>query len=378
MKCLHICNALILSKVHENLYKQLDQLGIDQTIYYSVRPNQEEKIARYKENSTLPIVESLPMKRIHRLLFRNKITHLYSSLIAKVDIQQYQVMHATTLFSDGALALKLYKAYNIPYIVSVRGADVNSFSKYRKDLYPLAKEIIGNASRIIFISKSLENTFFKLSFAKSNALELRKKSMVINNGLDTYWLNNITPKKDQPPTELLYIGDFSKNKNVVRLIQAFLEISAQKSNFHMNIVGKGGGHETKILNLVESNNSKITYHGVIYDKAKLKEIYVQSHIFAMPSISETFGLVYVEALSQGLPIVCSKNQGVDNTFGPLVGEFVDSKSTASIRSGIERIIDNYPAYAVDTIDFSKFEWRHIAQRYQSIYQEIVVGHTFNI
>ena len=42
--------------------------------------------------------------------------------------------------------------------------------------------------------------------------------------------------------------------------------------------------------------------------------YKSAHIFVMPSLTETFGIVFIEALSQGLPLIYTKGQGIDGYF----------------------------------------------------------------
>jgi len=73
----------------------------------------------------------------------------------KIDIQ-----YATTLFSDGALAYKIYNNFKIPYIVALRSTDINLFLKVRPDLYVLDKNILLNAQKNIFISPLLKKLFF--------------------------------------------------------------------------------------------------------------------------------------------------------------------------------------------------------------------------
>ena len=67
---------------------------------------------------------------------------------------------------------------------------------------------------------------------------------------------------------------------------------------------------------------------------------VNSDVFAMVSHHETFGLVYIEALSQGLPVLFTQGQGIDGTFSELVGVAARPSSVAGIRRGLEQIIDN--------------------------------------
>ena len=90
----------------------------------------------------------------------------------------------------------------------------------------------------------------------------------------------------------------------------------------------------------------------------------------MPSHSETFGLVYLEALSQGLPVLCSENQGIDGLFQNKVGEFVDPKSVESIASGLQRIIGDYSSFDLGIIDFAAFNWESISQTYLNIYKDV--------
>ena len=371
MKCLHICNDLIGSKVHENLYAELTCLGVEQTVFYSTRPEQEKKVADYKRSSKFDIVDSKAMKRYHRALFRKKIRFLYKELIGRVDIGEYGLMHATTLYSDGALALKINQIWGIPYVVGIRGSDVNSFSKYRPDLRDVAKKVLKNASKIVFVSSSIENTFHNLSFIKPITEILSSKTVTMGNGIDDFWLKNITGRRSLQPSRILYIGNFTRNKNVKRLIKAILGLHERHKAIHLDIVGKGGADEKKIIELASLHKDIITYHGPIYDKERLKEIYQNAHIFAMVSKSETFGLVYLEALSQGLPILCTKDQGIDHTFAHKIGEFVDPESISSIQDGLHKILTNYEAYSSEAIDFSVYDWKRIAKRYYEIYEKII-------
>ena len=62
----------------------------------------------------------------------------------------------------------------------------------------------------------------------------------------------------------------------------------------------------------------------------------------MPSFHETFGLVYIEAMSQGLPIIYTKGEGIDGYFKEAtVGYSVNPKDVKNIVKKIEMIIHNY-------------------------------------
>ena len=371
MNCLHICNDYLGSKVHDNLYKNLKTLHIQQTIYHPLRKHNISKTCLNKDNLVEDIIISKVLHSSHPLFFKKKINFLFKDMSSKLDLKTFDIVHATTLFSDGALALKIYLEYKTPYIVAIRGTDINLFLKYRLDLYPLAKKIIENAKKIIFISNSLKFNFNHSFFAKILNSTYQKKISVIPNGIDSYWLQNIKAKSNiDKPKNFLYVGKFDKNKNVLKLIDAFLQF-ASENDYTLNLVGKGGAQETKIKELSYKFPSKIVFHGPIYDKVELEKVYQSNDIFAMISISETFGLVYVESLTQGLPILFTQNQGIDGTFQENIGLSVDPKSIGSIKKAMEHMVVNYNNFQLNKVDLSRFSWTEIAKKYKILYQGLI-------
>lgn len=125
-----------------------------------------------------------------------------------------------------------------------------------------------------------------------------------------------------------------------------------------------------VKDIAYKNPETIIYHGKIYDKAILKDIYSRCSVFAMPSHHETFGLVYLEALSQHLAIVYTKGQGVDGMLDERVGEAVRASSKVDIKRAIDKIFRHRNDYlAAEVVDFSQFRWDAIASRYVEMYDK---------
>ena len=365
MKILHISNDFLNSRVHSNLYKQIDNFGFEQVVFCPLRnKNQIDKNIIRFENSNSKIIYSRVISNFHRYFFRNKINFLYSDLIKNINPNQIDVQHATTLFSDGALAYRLYVRFDIPYIVTVRNTDVNLFLNLRPDLYLMAKKILKNASNIVFISRSLKTLFFKNFYFKKIENKLSNKIKVIPNGIDDFWLKNITIPKKKSRLCFLFIGKFDKNKNVLNLIKALRFLREKHDDVELNLVGGGGSNHKKILKVI-TKNSWISYHGQINNKKRLKNIYNQNDFFLMPSKRETFGLVYIEALSQGLPILYSKNQGVDGLFNTPIGLATNASKNKNIFISIEKLIFNSNDYKANIINlnFNEFSWKGILENY---------------
>lgn len=367
---LHICNDFSLTKVHSNLYKSIDELNIPQIIFNPVR--EATPIGNNNINfktSYSKILYSKKLKKAHKILYRNKISYLCDDLISKIDITKITISHATTLFSDGGISYLLKKKYNIPYIVAVRSTDLEVFLKFRPDLIFMAKEILNEAEQIIFISDSLQNKFFKHPLILGNKDALKNKSKIIYNGINDFWLDNQKKKKEIVPFKILYVGRLIPRKNLIKLATVIINLNKSGYNLQLNIVGSGGKDEQKIKELSINNKNSINLIGSVNDKNKLKQIYNENHIFAMPSKGETFGLVYIESLSQGLPLLYLENDGIDKVFNFPVGEKCKIDDYEQIKISLINLIDNYKVYNLDKIDFSLFRWSNIATKYTQLYNK---------
>ncbi len=373
MRILHICNDFCGSKVHANLYKRLDELNVEQTIFTYYRGTGKEEKNQFEALHTSFIYKGI-LRIWHRLFYHLKIRKVYSELKKEIIPLDYDLIHATTLFSDGAIAYQLHKEFNLPYIVTVRNTDVNTFLGIAPHTWLMGLKILRNAQRIIFISKALQGKFCKHIAIRRILPDIQNKFVLQPNGIDDYWLNNINRIERTISYNVIYVGRFDRNKNVVRLIKAVLNLRQLFPDLRLHLVGGGGSKEREVLRMIDNHPDCLFYQGQISDKDKLKELYRQCSIFAMPSIHETFGLVYIEALSQNLAILYTRGQGVDGMFDRSVGEAVNPQSIKSIENGLKKYFEQPSAYhPYNIIDFDEFRWEKIAGRYKKIYEKALVN-----
>ncbi|MCF6242162.1 MAG: glycosyltransferase family 4 protein [Bacteroidales bacterium] len=285
----------------------------------------------------------------------------------KQNILDYSLIHAHNLFVDSAIAYKISQKYKIKYITAVRNADLK-YLKYMPFLYFFGKKILNKSERIICISPSIKQKIIK----KYHKIpDLTNKIIVIPNGIDDAFLNNKPNKISTPqvPIKLLYVGSFLKQKNIHQIIKL---VNKKNKLLKLTLIGGGGNYEKKIFKLIKSSTG-IAYRGKINSKIELTKIFRKSDIFIMPSVNETFGLVYAEAMSQGLPIIYSLNTGFDNFFTDgTVGYPVNSNDINDYLNKINLIIKNYDKIAKNCIAKSKlFNWHDIAKKYINIYQNLI-------
>lgn len=372
MRILHVANDYSGSSVYKHLVSALDENGITQKVYVPLRDPKlisKNKVDFKVENSRL--IYRVILNTYTRLNYFFKVKKITSDLISQVKIAEFDIIHAHTWYSDGGVAYDLYKTYKIPYIVTVRNTDINLFFKYFIHLREKALHILLNAQKIIFISPVYKARLFSHLYFMKYLKVLEGKVEVIPNGINKFWLNNLRTENTglhQPP-QLLYIGRFMKNKNVLSIINSVIYLNEIGINCCMNLVGGGEGKYCKeVMKMVNKYADLIKYHGYVEDLELLKALYRESDIFVMPSKAETFGLVYIEAISQNLPVLFSKGEGIDGLFPPVIGESVDPNVENDITCKLKKIITNYGDYKFDpTKLLSPFNWDLVAKRYEGIY-----------
>lgn len=371
IKLLYISEDYLNTKVHHNLCNHLSSLGVEVTVFTVLRASSAfQNIDSSFEDIKYNVVKYQfdGNEKRYKYDFRYKVNNKYSYLKQNVDISQYDIVIAGTLFIEGAIALRIKNEFHIPYIVCVRGTDVNFYFHKIVHLWLLGRDIVKSASKVIPITKSIRQALMNKLALIGIKSEVDVKCDYVNNGIDQIWINNYTLKKNvDSPRKLLFIGHLEKNKNIIRLQKAVISLIAKYPDIKLTIIGGASDCYEEVMSLCKSYPNNFEYLGKIYDKQKLLKIVRGQDIFAMVSHSETFGLVYIEALSQGLPVLYTKGQGIDGVFNKRVGEAVNSQNIDSIISGLERLLTHYNDYEpLSREEVASFSWIEIANRYKEI------------
>lgn len=368
-KVLHICSYYIGTKLYQKLFDSLEKLKIEEDAYVFVDKKHETK-------QELPsnVYISKCYNKFDRLFFHIKHTKVLKDIKSKLEIKIYDIMHAHSLFSNGYIAYKLYQKYDIPYIVAVRNTDLNLFFDKLIHLRPMGVNILRNAKRVIFISEPYKKYTIDKFIPEKFKKEIESKSVVIPNGIDQFWLNNKFKDRIRPQNnklKLIYAGSINANKNIHTTTKACELLIKQGYEVSYKIIGKIAD---KKYNDFINKYSFIKY--IPYcQKEDLINHYRNSDIFVMPSKYETFGLVYAEAMSQGLPIIYTRGQGFDGQFDDgEVGYSVQYDSAEEIVDRVKDILDKYEIISRNCIKkVDRFDWDKIAKEYIDIYKGICLN-----
>ena len=296
MKILHINSYYSHRAFYKNLYDRQKSNGMDIEVYVPVPEN--------FLSSNLTLGEYTNISRNHgkydRLIFQIKQSKIFDDIVKTYDINKFSLLHAHSLFTNGNIAYQLKKLFNVPYIVAVRDTDVNVFFKYMFHLRRLGVEILKEADKVIFLSETYRSYVIKNYIPNGIKKEITDKSKIIPNGIDDFWLQNKgTSKilKEPKKINILTVGVVSRRKNQLTTTKAIKLL--QEKGYEIKYTIVGNIKDKKIYQKIK-DLACIQYIPHTTCKEELLKIYRTNDIFAMPSITETFGLVYREAMSQGL------------------------------------------------------------------------------
>ena len=143
-------------------------------------------------------------------------------------------------------------------------------------------------------------------------------------------------QQKSPIRNLFSAGRLHTSKGYTYLIEAMRNLSADGYDLKLTIAGDG----PEMQNLVRQRDTLNLQNNVefIGVSDNVDELMRQADLYVLPSISETFGIVLLEAMASGLPIVATKTNGPLEIFDNSTAILVDSKSGTALSKGIQMAI----------------------------------------
>lgn len=373
MKVLQIANDYFGTKLYASLFHALENEGIDNMIFVPVKKTDrhgKEKAGEQYHTSSLTV--SPCFSETDRFLFFSKQKKILKSMKSLIDFDNISTVHAHTLFSAGYAAMKIKEQYGKPYIAAVRNVDVNVFFKKMKFLHHTGIHIMKEASAVIFLSPAYKKSVLDQYVPMKYREEIRKKCYVIPNGISSFFLSQKSEVKhlENGRIRLIYAGEINRNKNLTETIEAVKILKKRGYDVRYTAVGdltdRRCGHLTADKNMI--HKPKCSHEELI-------KYYREADIFVMPSHTETFGLVYAEAMSQGLPVIYTKGQGFDGQFPQGEAGFgVSGYDASELADRIIEISQKYSVMSENAVNgSSKFDWRLIADKYAAMYKRYTAG-----
>lgn len=361
----HINSYFFSNKLHFQLVKKIASNQIKQNVFIPI-----EKKFKYKQIMPIngvkfTIIEAFT--KYDKYIWPFKIFKIWLKLRTSLKNNNIRLIHAHSLFVNGSLALLANYFFKTPYIVTIRNSDINTFISRSIVFREIGKLILNKAELITTLSHSYFNFQLKKFYSTAYFKSIQTKHFVIPNGADDFWFDNKYKNKGIDATlRVLFVGLVAENKNLDAVIITCEKLYERGINLELHIAGDGRRlEEFKKKNL----NFPIYFYGHISDKYELLGIYRKCHILFVPSFTESFGIVYIEAMTQSLPVIYTKNQGFDGFFeSGKFGFAVNPKDYIEMAEAILKITKNYIYFSKNSYEMADhFKWDKPIQKLSEIY-----------
>lgn len=235
-----------------------------------------------------------------------------------------------------AYLLKLF--HGIPYVVSLRGADVPGFSEKYDTFYLFAKPLV----RFLWhrAAKVIPNSLGITKLAKMT--DPNQSMEIIENGVDTEKFHPKSEGKSYSPIIFLSTSRLTPRKGIHHLIEAFA-VAVKHARVPLELYLVGDGEQRTML---EERVKELGIEGQVkflgrINHVELSVIYQQAHVFVLPSKNEGMSNAALEALASGLPLVVSGTGGMEElvTDGKN-GLFIDPELTAPFAEALVSLAQN--------------------------------------
>lgn len=356
-------SALDLSKYNVQeigLAKGLLKLGISVDIYSRYANIKNENIFKKVENNhinLIPIAGSNVKGRmidfsLKQRIFNNKYdivqTHEYSQFMTPFIIKWAKNTKATTVLYQGAY--EKYSGYKA-IIQKIYNKTFTDTMNNNCDYYFAKTE----AAQRYLINNGLEKNNHILPVG----LDFSKR---FHNYKDIGTIKKFRSKFDYL---LLYIGKIEERRNPSFIIDVLYTLSSH--NLGLLLVGQGadtGNLVTKIDKL-KLNSQVLIIEGIPNDQ--LKQIYELADLFLLPSLYEPFGMVILESLYFGLPVLASKTAGPLDIIKDEKLGFCSELNPQSWAHHVKTYLkmNNQKDFRKKYI-ISNYDWDKIAEKYLNI------------
>lgn len=304
----------------------------------------------------------------HREAFANGIQKLYDQYMKgnKPDI-----IHAHCCVWAGYAAMKLSEQIGIPYVVTEHAT---LFQLHRDEISEkndkVIRKIFQKAARVICVS----GAFAKL--IESYRPDIDVVGNVVN-------CDAFVPRADSEKHRgirfltVCYMEEEAQlyKKGIDILIQAWTEVVKKYTDVKL-VIGGGGSAKTKVEQWVEEHgiSKYVEFTGALDRKQVIQEMQ-SCDCFVLPSRYETFGVVYVEAMACGKPVIAVANGGPDDFVKPFNGFLIEPDVKELVQAFYEMIGhltrgNYYQEEKISNYIKSKFSYEAIAEQLEAIYNSI--------
>ena len=280
------------------------------------------------------------------------------------------LIHAHNALYAGLLASQIKNRFGVPYVITEHSS-AYAFGLVRKSQMLHVKEAFLNADKRLVVSTSLGSVLENLMG------DYVCPWVYVPNVLDEIFerqaFNSAPKRQSDKAFRFLTIGKLSEGKGQRDLLKAFALKFRGKSAVQLRIGGAGPLRKQLDKQAVELGvDNQLRFLGRL-DREQVRFEMKSCHAFVLPSHYETFGVVLIEALSFGKPVISTRCGGPEEIVNPRNGVLVSTKDIVGLGKAMEAMqinINKYDNFWIQQDCMSRFGENAVMGKLSNIYAEV--------
>lgn len=367
----------VRNKVHGSFFKEqaleLQKAGVKVTVAYNevwpltmLGKIHEEKGLKYNVEDGLNTYRYknynyIPKNPLMFKVFNKRMEKLYKEIVKKEGA--IDIIHAQSSLWGGISAAYIAEKYNIPLVITEHSS-VERGPYVKKSYIPFICDSYKKAQKVITVGNGLKNEIESLSG--------RQDIEVIGNLVD---LSKFTIKKRIKNEKFIFfsLAFLEGEKGFDTLIKSFAKKFKDKEA--VLYIGGDGSQRSWLEALTVENGVKdqIIFLGAL-SRDDVSKWMNKCDCFVLPSRYETFGVVYIEALASGRPVIGALNGGAEDIINNLNGYLIPIDDIDILAEKMIEVYDNIESYDEEEIRIDclkRFSPKVIVNKIISVYKEVL-------
>lgn len=285
------------------------------------------------------------------------------------------LIHAHVAVPDGAAAALASRHVGVPWVLTVHGADVDTTIGRSPALRKLVVDTCNAARAAMVVSTSLRDELTEAGVRPSQLT-------VIANGIDPEEMEAAPPAGELARGRwIVAVGNLIPRKAFDDLVRALSRLAPAYDDVSLAIVGDGPerGRLTALVDQL-GLTSRVVFFGK-QPPGRTQRVMAAADVFVLPSWREAFGIVYLEAMALGRPVIACRGKGIgisDVIEDGVTGILAEPRHPDGLAAALRRVLDG-PEQAREmglrarAVALERYTWARNAEAVARVYERVLSG-----
>lgn len=282
-----------------------------------------------------------------------------------------QLLHAHVTLPAGLAAVLLGGLYGLPVVLTEHAGPFAALVPTRLRRW-LARYTLGRAQAILPVSRALQ-----AQVAPYAPPKVAERFCVVPNAVNTdlFYPAPDSPSAPAGPKRILCVSALSALKGIGHLLEAVAQMRARgRGNFVVEVVGNGAGRgEYEGMAARMGLGDIVAFHGR-RARGEVADLMRACAFLVLPSLAETFGVVLVEAMACGKPVLATRCGGPEEIVTAETGLLVPAGDAPALAEAMALLLDrgqSYDGRAITLYARAQYGYEAVGRQLDKVYRQVL-------